>query len=63
MGQSRSLPDRIAAELAAATGRSPSEMKIVVAVAAVVGATALLVRLVAFITNKELRHGSRPHRY
>ena len=63
MGQPRSLPDRIARELAAATGRSPAEVKVVVAVGAVVGGTALLVRLGTFIANKELRQGSRPHRY
>ena len=63
MGQTTSVPDRIARELAAATGRSPAEMKVVVAVAAVVGGTVLLARLVTFITGKELRHGSRPQRY
>ena len=63
MGHGRSLPDRIATELAAATGRSPAEVKVVVAVAAVVGGTALLVRVSTFIANKELRYGSRPHRY
>lgn len=63
MGQSTSVPDRIARELAAATGRSPAKMKVVVAVGAVVGATVLLVRLVTFITGKELREGSRPQHY
>lgn len=63
MGQSTSVPDRVARELAAATGRSPAEMKVVVAVGAVVGATVLLVRLITFVTRKELHHGSRPQRY
>ena len=63
MTEHRSAPDRVAAELASLTGRTETEVKVVVAAAVVVAAVTLVFRTVKALVDLELSHAARPRRH
>ena len=62
MTDRRSAPDRLAAEIASLTGRTETEVKLVLAAGAVVAAVSLVFRAAKALLDLELSHASRSGR-
>lgn len=62
MAQSRSAPDRVATELAALTGQTPAELKVVLGVTAAAAGVVILLRLLKALVDLELGNSSRTRR-
>lgn len=62
MAQPQSARDRVATELAALTGRTPAELKLVLGVTAAATGVVVLVRILKALFDLEFGHSSRTRR-